>query len=258
MKVALTIAGSDSSGGAGIQADLKTFAAHGVFGLSAITAVTAQNTLGVTEVATIAPALVAAQIDAVVTDIGTDATKVGMLANAAIASAVADAIARHRLRSVVLDPVMVATSGARLLDEAAIAVVRERLLSLAIVVTPNAPEAEALTGIRIASVADLGRAARALVALGARAALVKGGHLQGPATDVFSDGAADVEFTAARVSGSNTHGTGCTLSAAIAAGLALGLDLTAAIGRAKDYVTRAIAQAPSLGKGHGPIHHFPH
>ncbi len=257
MKVALTIAGSDSSGGAGIQADLKTFAAYGVFGLSAITAITAQNTLGVTQVTVLAPDMVAAQVDAVVTDIGADATKIGMLANAAIAGAVADAIERHGLRLVVLDPVMVATSGARLLDPAAVAILRDRLMPLAAIVTPNVPEAEALTGIRVSTVADLGRAARRLVELGARAALVKGGHLEGPAVDAFWDGSVAIDFAAERVPGRNTHGTGCTLSAAIAAGLALGDDLARAVERAKDYVTRAIAQAPGLGGGHGPIQHFP-
>jgi hydroxymethylpyrimidine/phosphomethylpyrimidine kinase len=257
MKVALTIAGSDSSGGAGIQADLKTFAAHGVFGTSAITAVTAQNTMGVSEVAMMTPALVTAQIDAVVTDFDVRATKIGMLGNAEIARAIADAIPRHELRQVVLDPVMVATSRARLLDDAAVSVLRERLLRLADVVTPNIPEAEALTGLRLQTVPDLGRAARRLVELGARAVLVKGGHLAGPAVDVFWDGASEVEFAAERVPGRNTHGTGCTLSSAIAAHLALGANLVTAIGLAKEYVTRAIAQAPSLGRGHGPVEHFP-
>ncbi len=257
MKVALTIAGSDSSGGAGIQADLKTFAAHGVFGLSALTAVTAQNTRGVADVAVMRPALVLAQIEAVVTDMGADATKIGMLANAPVARAVADAIERHALRHVVLDPVMISTSGARLLDDDAVAVLRGRLLPLASVVTPNVFEAEALTGQRVATVADLGRAARRLVELGARTVLVKGGHLDGPAVDVLFDGRVAIEFATDRVPGRHTHGTGCTLSAAIAANLALGEDLTSAVGRAKDYVTRAIRQAPAIGEGHGPLQHFP-
>ena len=257
MKLALTIAGSDSSGGAGIQADLKTFAAHGVFGLSAITAVTAQNTLGVTDVAIMTPALVAAQIDAVLADLGADAAKTGMLGNAAVVAAVADAVARHALRNLVVDPVMVATSGAQLLDADAVGIVRTRLLPLARIVTPNIVEAEMLTGLRITTVTDAAAAARLLVELGARAALVKGGHLEGPAIDAYWDGSQAMELSADRVPGRNTHGTGCTLSAAITARLALGDDLVTAVRRAKDYVTRAIAQAPSLGRGHGPVQHFP-
>ena len=257
MKLALTIAGSDSSGGAGIQADLKTFAAHGVFGLSAITAVTAQNTTGVSDVAILPPALVTAQIDAVISDLGADAAKTGMLGNAAVAAAVADAIERLAIGRLVVDPVMVATSGARLLDEAAVHTVRTRLLPLAMVITPNVAEAEILTGLRIERTADLAVAARRLVELGARAALVKGGHLEGPATDAFWDGSTALELVAERVPGRNTHGTGCTLSAAIAARLALGDALPDAVQRAKEYVTRAIAQAPSLGHGYGPVQHFP-
>jgi hydroxymethylpyrimidine/phosphomethylpyrimidine kinase len=257
MKVALTIAGSDSSGGAGIQADLKTFAAHGVFGLSAITAVTAQNTMGVTDVAILTPALVSAQIAAVVEDMGVDAAKTGMLGNAAVAAAVADAVARHQLRWLVVDPVMVATSGARLIDEDAVDVVRTRLLPAAALITPNVAEAAILTGFSITTTADLARAARRLVDMGARAALVKGGHLSGPAVDAFWDGSTALELVADRVPGRNTHGTGCTLSAAIAARLARGDDLQSAVRGAKDYVTRAIAHAPSLGRGHGPLEHFP-
>jgi hydroxymethylpyrimidine/phosphomethylpyrimidine kinase len=253
MKVALTIAGSDSSGGAGIQADLKTFAAHGVYGLSAITAVTAQNTTGVTDVAVMTPELVARQIDAVVSDIGTDATKTGMLATAAVIEVVADAIARHGLRTLVVDPVMVATSGARLLDASAVDVLRRRLLPLATLVTPNMEEAAILTGMPVTTAADLARAAERLVALGARAALVKGGHLDGPAIDVLADNTMTIEVVAERVPSRHTHGTGCTLSAAIAARLALGDDLLAAVRAAKEYVTRAIARAPGLGRGRGPL-----
>jgi len=254
---ALTIAGSDSSGGAGIQADLKTFAAHGVFGMSALTAVTAQNTLGVTMVEVMSPAMVAAQIDAVAEDMPPAATKIGMLANAAIIAIVAEAVARHRLPNVVLDTVMVAKSRARLLDPDAIVALVERLLPIAMVVTPNVPEAEALTGLRITTVEDLHRAAIRLVDLGARAALVKGGHLQGPAVDVLWDGRRAIEVSADRIDSRHTHGTGCTLSAAIAARLARGDDLEAAVRSAKAYVTRAIAQAPGLGHGHGPLQHFP-
>jgi hydroxymethylpyrimidine/phosphomethylpyrimidine kinase len=257
MRTALTIAGSDSIGGAGIQADLKTFAAHGVYGCSAITAVTAQNTLGVTAVAEIDAAMVAAQIDAVVADLAVHATKIGMLASPAIVLSVADAIARHRLVNVVVDPVMVAKGGARLLDEQAVEAIRSRLLPLATIVTPNVLEAEALTGRAIATLDDQREAAAAILELGPRAVLVKGGHLTGPAVDVLHDGRGTIELGADRIDTRHTHGTGCTLSAAIAARLALGDDLPAAARAAKAYVTRAIAQAPGLGRGHGPLQHFP-
>ncbi|MFI5177243.1 MAG: bifunctional hydroxymethylpyrimidine kinase/phosphomethylpyrimidine kinase [Vicinamibacterales bacterium] len=253
MRTALTIAGSDSGGGAGLQADLKTFAAHGVYGLSAVTAVTAQNTLGVSAVFPLPPDLVTAQITAVVTDLAPAATKIGMLATAPIADAVATAIVQHRLPNVVLDTVMIAKGGARLIDDDAVAIVVERLLPLARLVTPNAPEAERLTGCRIATVEDMRHAARQLIRAGARAALVKGGHLDGPAIDVLDDGRDVVEFRAERIPSRHTHGTGCTLSAAIAARLALGDDLRTAIDRAKAYVTDAIANAPGLGQGHGPV-----
>jgi len=257
MRTALTIAGSDSSGGAGIQADLKTFAAHGVFGMSAITAVTAQNTRGVTGVEALSPTFVAAQIDAVASDIPPDATKIGMLANAGIVLAVAAAIERHHLPNVVLDTVMIAKSRAPLLEPSAVAALRDRLLPLADVVTPNIPEAEALTGLRITSLRDMHAAAIRLVELGARAALVKGGHLEGPAIDVLWDGAHAIELAAPRIDSRHTHGTGCTLSSAIAARLAQGDDLMDACQAAKRYVTEAIAQAPGLGQGHGPLQHFP-
>jgi hydroxymethylpyrimidine/phosphomethylpyrimidine kinase len=252
-RTALTIAGSDSSGGAGIQADLKTFAVHGVFGTSAITALTAQNTTGVGRVFEVPVDMVVAQIDAVMTDIGADAVKLGMLANAGIASAVADAIERHRMRNVVLDTVMVAKGGARLLDDTAVDVIRRRLLPLSSVVTANIPEAEALTGLSLTSVADLRRAARALVGLGAAAVVVKGGHLEGPAIDVFDDGTVATELEAPRIHTVHTHGTGCTMAAAIAAHLALDRPLADAVAAAKRYVARAIAQAPGLGRGHGPL-----
>jgi hydroxymethylpyrimidine/phosphomethylpyrimidine kinase len=256
-RTALTIAGSDSGGGAGIQADLKTFAAHGVFGTCAITAVTAQNTVGVTMIEALSPAMVSAQIDAVADDLPPHATKIGMLANASIVQCVADAIRRHRLPNVVLDTVMVAKSRARLLDDDAIAAMVSQLLPLAVVATPNVPEAEALTGRRINTVLDLHRAAARIVELGAQAVLVKGGHLDGPAIDVLFSGGKTVELSSKRIDSRHTHGTGCTFSAAIAARLALGDDLEQAARAAKDYVTRAIAQAPGLGKGHGPLQHFP-
>jgi hydroxymethylpyrimidine/phosphomethylpyrimidine kinase len=253
MRTALTIAGSDSGGGAGIQADLKTFAAHGVFGLTALTAVTAQNTLTVTRVFPLPPDMVTAQIDAVVSDFPLGATKIGMLATAAIADAVAAALERHGLSPVVLDPVMVAKGGAKLLDDAAVAVVRTRLLPLSAVITPNVPEAEALTGLRVVSADDLRPAAARLVELGARAAIVKGGHLDGPAVDVLYDGRTFTLLRADRIPGRHTHGTGCTFSAALAARLAEGETLIDAARAAKAYVTRAIERAPGLGHGAGPL-----
>ena len=255
MRTALTIAGSDSSGGAGIQADLKTFEAHGVFGMTAITAITAQNTLGVTRVLALPPEMVVAQIDAVVDDLGAGATKIGMLGNAAIASAVALALRRHALAHVVLDTVMVAKGGAALLDDDAVEVIREALLPLAEITTANVPEATRLTGIPIATVADLRRAAEALVAAGANAVVVKGGHLDGPAIDVFHDGRGMYELVAERIATRHSHGTGCTFASAIAARLSLGDGLAEAVAVAKRYVTAAIAQAPGLGHGHGPLRH---
>lgn len=256
MRTALTIAGSDSSGGAGIQADLKTFAALGVFGCSAITAVTAQNTLGVGAVAEVDPSMVVAQIDTVLADLEIHATKIGMLASAAIVAAVADAVQRHRLSNVVVDPVMVSKSGARLLEQDAVDALRIRLFPLSTIVTPNVFEAEALTGKPIANRQDQRAAAITLMDLGPRAVLVKGGHLDGPAVDVFHDGRQTIELEAERIDSPHTHGTGCTLSSAIAARLALGDDLPAAVRAAKAYVTRAIAQAPGIGRGHGPLQHF--
>lgn len=253
MRTALTIAGSDSGGGAGIQADLRTFAAHGVFGMSAITAVTAQNTLGVSGVLALPPDMVTAQIHAVASDLRVDAVKIGMLANASIASAVAEALRGNRFPFVVLDPVMVAKGGSSLLDHAAVSVLRAEVMPLATVVTANVPEAEALTGLRITTVDDLRRAARALVEAGVPAAVVKGGHLEGPATDVLYDGRAFVELPGERIPTSHTHGTGCTFAAAITARLALGASLSEAVTLAKKYVTHAIRHAPGLGHGHGPL-----
>ncbi|HET9371843.1 MAG TPA: bifunctional hydroxymethylpyrimidine kinase/phosphomethylpyrimidine kinase [Vicinamibacterales bacterium] len=256
MQTALTIAGSDSGGGAGIQADLKTFAAHGVFGTSAITAITAQNTRAVTAALPLPPDLVVAQIDAVLSDLGAQAIKIGMLATSAIIEAVAAALERHGVRPIVLDTVMISKSGARLLAADAVSALARVLVPLADVITPNVPEAEALTGLRLESIDDLRRAAEVLVRQGARAALVKGGHLDGPAIDVLFDGTTWQTFEAERIVARHTHGTGCTYSAAIAANLALGRDLPSAIDAAKTYVTGAIRQAPGLGAGHGPLHHF--
>jgi len=257
MRTALTIAGSDSGGGAGIQADLKTFAAHQVYGTSAITAVTAQNTLGVTRWQAIPADLVIAQIEAIAGDIGADAVKIGMLANAAIVEAVAATIAEIDLPHVVLDPVMIAKGGDRLLEEDAIEALRAELLPRAHIVTPNVPEAAALAGMTIRSVEDMRTAGRRILALGPRVVLVKGGHLDGPeSVDIACTRDSSFELRAPRIPSKNTHGTGCTLSSAIAANLALGLDDRTALTRARDYTDGAIRHAPAIGRGHGPLGHF--
>ena len=252
----MTIAGSDSGGGAGIQADLKTFSALGVYGASTLTAITAQNTVGVTAVHEIPTDVIAAQIDAVITDIGADAVKTGMLSSPEIVATVADAVRRHHIANLVVDPVMVAKSGDRLLRAEAIATICERLIPLAAVVTPNIPEAEDLTGLTIATDADAQRAAEAIIAMGAKSVVVKGGHRDGPPTDILYDGQRFIEFTAERIPSTNTHGTGCTFASAVAAGLAHGLDVPASVQQAKDYVTAAIRAAYPIGHGHGPLHHF--
>jgi hydroxymethylpyrimidine/phosphomethylpyrimidine kinase len=257
MPTVLTIAGSDSSAGAGIQADLKTFAALGVYGASAITAVTAQNTLGVTAVHEMPPDIVAAQIDAVVTDIRPDAVKTGMLAGASIVEVVASSVREHGLPNLVVDPVMVAKSGDSLLREDAVTALRDLLLPLCAVVTPNLPEAEVLSGRSIASDDDIRRAAEEIVGLGAGAVVVKGGHREGAeAVDVLYDGTAFREYSAPRVDTTSTHGTGCTFASAIAAYLARGEPLPEAVGLAKEYLTEALRRAYPVGGGHGPVHHF--
>ena len=253
---AMTIAGSDSGGGAGIQADLKTFAALGVYGTSALTAITAQNTVGVTAVHELPTEVIAAQIDAVITDIGADAVKTGMLASTAIIECVASEVQRHGVTQLVVDPVMVAKSGDTLLREDAVQSLCTQLIPLAALVTPNIPEAQALTGIDISSDNDMRVAARMFVEMGARAVVVKGGHREGPATDLFYDGSNFREFTAPRVETDNTHGTGCTFASAAAAGLARGMTLQEAVALAKDYVTEAIRNSLSVGRGHGPLNHF--
>ncbi len=253
---ALTIAGSDSGGGAGIQADLKTFAALGVYGTCAITAVTAQNTQQVARVFELPPDLVAAQIDAVVSDIGADATKTGMLANAEIIQVVAGKVREHRLHPLVVDPVMVAKSGDRLLREDAVAALREQLLPLCTILTPNLNEAEVLLGRPLATWDGIREGAKELASMGPQAVVIKGGHREGPATDLFYDGAEFREFTAARVDTPNTHGTGCTFASAIAAAMAKGESPRRAVAMAKAYVTKALQSAYPVGHGHGPVHHF--
>jgi hydroxymethylpyrimidine/phosphomethylpyrimidine kinase len=253
LPVALTIAGSDSGGGAGIQADLKTFAALGVHGTSAITAITAQNTFAVTGILELPVAMVRAQIDAVVEDLGVQAAKTGMLSSAQIIETVATAIEAHRLGSLVVDPVMVAKGGARLLREDAVDALRARLLPLATVLTPNLPEVEVLLGRRVTTLDERRQAARDLLALGPRAVVVKGGHAGGDAVDVYWDGATLEELPAQRIATANTHGSGCVFSAAIAAGLAQGLDPLSAVRAAKEFITGAIEFSLELGHGHGPV-----
>jgi hydroxymethylpyrimidine/phosphomethylpyrimidine kinase len=256
VKVALTIAGSDSGGGAGIQADLKTFAAHGVHGCSAITAVTAQNSVEVRDYVALAPRMVVLQIETVIDDIPVSAAKTGMLATTEIVEAVAEAVARLRIPNLVVDPVMVAKGGHHLLQPAAERAYVTRLFPLTLVLTPNLAEAEALLGRAIRDVPAMHEAARALHAMGPRAVLVKGGHLPGEPVDVYFDGQQEEEITGPRIGTRNTHGTGCTLSAAIAARLALGDDpLTAARG-AKAYLTEAIRRSYAVGAGHGPVDHL--
>lgn len=256
VRTAMTIAGSDSGGGAGVQADLKTFSALGVFGTSAITAITAQNTLGVTAVFELPTDLIAAQIDAIVTDIGADAVKTGMIASSEIIRVVAAKIREYGVSTLVVDPVMVATSGDRLLREEAVEALRTELLPLATVATPNLPEAEALTGLTITTLERMREAARQIIGLGTKSVLVKGGHLAGDAVDIFYDGRQFLELPARRINTTSTHGTGCTLASAIAALLARGESLEAAITGAKAYVTAAIEHAYPVGQGHGPVHHF--
>jgi hydroxymethylpyrimidine/phosphomethylpyrimidine kinase len=253
---ALTIAGSDSGAGAGIQADLKTFAALGVYGTSAITAITAQNTIGVTQVFALNAELIAAQIDAVVDDIGAHALKTGMLANAEIIEIVAKKITEHRLKNLVVDPVMVATSGDLLIEKNAVTALRARLIPLAAAVTPNIPEAEELIGMTLRTPEDIEEAARRIVSLGAKTVIIKGGHRKGPAVDVFYDGKKFRALSVPRIRTKNTHGTGCTFSAAITAHLARGEAIERAVALAKNYVTDALRKGFTIGAGHSPVHHF--
>ena len=253
----LTIAGSDSGGGAGIQADLKTFAAHGVYGASAITAVTAQNTRGVTGVHVLPPDIITAQIDAVASDIRIDAVKTGMLATAEIVDVVADALRRWHLSKIVVDPVMVAKSGDQLLAPAALAAVREALLPLAEIVTPNRPEAEVLAGRPVRNLEDARDTARRIADLGCRAVVIKGGHFEGTRlVNLLFDGRDFTEIVTERIDSANTHGTGCTFAASLAAELACGRSVADAVQHATEYVAGAIAHATAIGHGHGPVEHF--
>ena len=257
MKIAQTIAGSDSGGGAGIQADLKTFHQYGVFGTSVLVAITAQNTLGVGAVHAVPRDVVDAQINALAADLPPAAVKTGMLATAELVRTVAAAIRRYGFGQYVLDPVMVATSGDRLLDSDAERTVRELLVPLAAVITPNLDEASILVEDKVDDIASMERAGRSLVQMGAHAALVKGGHLsESTLTDVLVVGDRVFRMTHPRIDTDSTHGTGCTLSAAITAGLALGRSLDRAVTDALDFVHRAMAEAPGIGGGHGPLNHF--
>ncbi len=253
---ALTIAGSDSGGGAGIQADLKTFSAFRVFGTSVITALTAQNSLGVHGVFNVPPEFVAKQIDAVLSDIGADAIKIGMLSTAPIIRAVAARLRAHAERPIVLDPVMIAKSGDPLLQPDAQAALSVEMLPLALVVTPNLHEASALAEMDVTTEAEMEEAARRILKRGPRYVLVKGGHLKDAATDILWDGHEFTRFTAVRLDSPHTHGTGCTFSAAIAAGLARGRELRAAVDDAKQYVTAAIREGVQAGRGVGALRHF--
>ena len=258
MPVVMTIAGSDSGGGAGIQADMKTFAAHGVFGTSAITAITAQNTLDVVSIAEVPVEVISDQIDVVAQDIGIDVVKTGMLSSTEIIESVAAAIGRNQLQPIVVDPVMVAASGAHLLQEEAVDAMRDRIVPIATVLTPNIPEAEVLVDQDIATVEDMITAGKSLREMGATAVVVKGGHLNtrdNSLVDVLVDSDGVSEFRSMRVESSNLHGTGCTFASAIASRLAFGDSVPAAVQSAQRFVMQAILTAPGLGSGHGPLNH---
>ena len=256
MKHLLTIAGSDSSGGAGIQADLKTFAAQGCYGMSVITAVTAQNTQGVTMVQNIEPEIVEAQIKAVFDDIKVDAVKIGMVSRASIIEIIAKNLKYYKPAVIVLDPVMVSKSGFDLLEPEAAEALIKNLLPLATIVTPNLPEAEKLSGMKVSSKQDMMEVAKKIVAKGATSVLVKGGHLADSADDYLYTNGGGAWFDAPRIESKNTHGTGCTLSSALACNLAKGLPLPEAVIESKRYVTLAIEHGLTIGKGCGPTHHF--
>ena len=255
MKTACTIAGSDSSGGAGIQADIKTMTMNGVFATSAITALTAQNTLGVTDILNATPEFLEKEIDAICTDIRPDATKIGMVSSCELITVIANKIKEYQLDNIVVDPVMVATSGARLIDEEAIETLKKELLPLATVCTPNIPEAELLAGMKIETEEDMVKAAQIIYDTYHCAVLCKGGHSINDANDLLVDGTNQYWFYGKRIDNPNTHGTGCTLSSAIASNLAKGFDLKTSVARAKDYISKALAAMLNLGQGSGPMNH---
>ncbi len=256
MKTVLTIAGSDSSGGAGIQADIKTMTAHGVFAMSAVTALTAQNTTGVYDILEVSPEFLAVEIDSVFEDIPPDAVKTGMVASAELIEVIAEKMCQYNVRNLVVDPVMVSTSGKKLIDDSAITVLKERLLPLAAVITPNLSEAEVLTGRKIHTKEDMAEAGKALSAEIPAAVLLKGGHRMEDADDLLVQGGQLQWIPGEHILNSNTHGTGCTLSSAIASNLALGFGLTEAVINAKEYISGALRAMLNLGKGSGPLNHM--
>ena len=255
MKTALTIAGSDSSGGAGIQADIKTMTVNGVYAMSAITALTAQNTTGVQGIFEVTPDFLAQQIDSVFTDIRPDAVKIGMVSSVGLIEVIADKLAAYGAKNIVVDPVMVATSGAKLISDDAIDALKARLLPLATVLTPNIPEAEVLSGMAIRTAEDMVTAARAISETYHCAVLCKGGHQLNDANDLLYRDGGYRWFNGKRIDNPNTHGTGCTLSSASASNLAKGLDLDTAVERAKAYISGALAAMLDLGSGSGPMNH---
>lgn len=256
MKKILTIAGSDSSGGAGIQADIKTFSAHEVFGMSIITAVTAQNTEGVFAVQDIRPDIIQKQIEVIFDDILVDGVKIGMVSKTETIKIIADTLSKYSVKNLVLDPVMISKSGYYLLEPEAKEALIDHLLPMARVVTPNLPEAEVITGLKVSTIEDMKEAAKLIFDMGPKYVLVKGGHLEGEAVDILYDGSTFTYYSSPRINTINTHGTGCTLSSAIAANLGKGLNITEAIDEAKGYITKAIQESFSIGKGVGPVHHF--
>lgn len=256
MKTALSIAGSDSSGGAGIQADMKTMSAHGIYAMTAITALTAQNTTGVISIQESTPDFLADQLDAVFTDIFPDAVKIGMMANAALIRVIAQKLKQYHARHIVVDPVMVATSGSKLMQDDALDTLKYELLPLAELVTPNIPEAEVLSGMRITSAEDMVAAAKHMEQAFSCAVLLKGGHDLNNANDLLCRNGEIQWFHGRRINNPNTHGTGCTLSSAIASNLAYGMELEDAVKRAKDYISGALAAMLDLGRGSGPMNHL--
>lgn len=256
MKKVLTIAGSDCSGGAGIQADLKTFSAHGVFGMSVIVSVVAENTRRVMSIQDITPDMITKQIDAIFEDIEVDAVKVGMLSTPDCMKAVAAKLVQYKPPNIVIDPVMYAKNGCPLMKPEAVDTLIKTVIPLADVLTPNIPEAEKITQMQISTVEDMESAARNIYSMGCRAIVIKGGHLAGSALDILYDGNEMIHFDTARIKTKNTHGTGCTFSSAIASQLAKGICINEAVRHAKEYVTIAIEHSLDIGKGHGPTHHF--
>lgn len=256
MKTTLTIAGSDSSAGAGIQADLKTIAAHGVYGMSVITAVTAQNTMGVLDVQNISKDMISRQLEAIFTDVFPDSVKIGMLSNTDAIDAVYNSLCLYKAKNIVIDPIIVSTSGYNLLEKDAIKSLINKLFPLADLLTPNIPEVQLLTGHKIHSIDDMEKCAVTIVNMGCKNVLIKGGHLSGDAVDVLYDGKGFHNFTSPRMETKNTHGSGCTLSSSIASNLALGYDMMHSVSLAKDYISTAIEHSINLGGGHGPTNHF--